>query len=991
MKKIYKSSLLLSLLLVVSLTYGQRTVTGTVTDAATGEGLIGVNVVVPGTTIGAVSDIDGNFSIKLAEGETQLEVSYIGYETQTIDATGNVINIALSAGSVLDEVVVIGYGTAKRRNVAGAVASLSSKDFNKGLIASPEQLIQGKFAGVQVTTNSGEPGAGINVRIRGTTSIRNGNNPLYVIDGIPLSGDDATAGGRGGQFGSSTARNSLNFLNPNNIQSIDILKDPTTTAIYGSRGANGVVVISTKTGLANRGVEYNFTVGFSDITKKYNILSAEEYRTTEGANILTKDTVGSVASNVDWQDEILQTGVSTNHSVAFGSGNSDGDYRVSFGFSDQNGIVKESSFQRISAGLSANKKLFNGRLKIGAGLDIASINDQFPLITDNAGFEGDLLAAALKSNPTANIYIPDSLDKNGNKIPEQLSVSEPNPIAMLQYSDLRANTLRALARINADLLITEGLTWKNIVGLDKSLSKRTDAYSSNLQAQGIADRGRLYIADLQRNNNTWSSFLDFNRDFGNIELNALAGYEYQKINRYSSDILVTDFATDNLDLMLNNMSYGVSAIPINSSRPIDELQSVFARVNVGLNNKLYLNGSVRVDGSTRFGSGSRYGIFPAISAKYILIEESGSINNIAVRASYGATGNQEFDHNLYSLRLRNSDNDFPDGGGPATTGGQANEAFENENLQWESTQQFGAGTDFAFLNYKLTGSLDVYRKNTQNLLLKVDAAQPAPAPFSWENVDGDIVNFGLELALDYLAVNNSNFTWDIGTVIGYNTNTVRNLANTYNTATINGQGLTGAYAQRIANDQPLFAYFLREFGGYDDNGISIYPEGDVQKFVGASPIPKVNVGLTNTLKFNKFDLNFFLNGLFGYHLYSNTENAFFTKGAFNNGRNVTADVINSNEGSLNAPDVSTRFLYKGDFVRLQNLTLGYTLPINTDFVDGIRIFLTGSNLLTFTSYPFQDPEVNVNKSLDGIPSFGIDYTAYPRARTIQLGANINFK
>lgn len=992
MKKFYKSYLILSLLFVASFTYGQRIVTGTVTDSKTGDGLIGVNIVVPGTSNGAVTDIDGNFSINLAEGETQLEVSYIGYETQTVDATSAVVNVLLSQGSILDEVVVIGYGTAKRRDVAGAVASLGAKDFNAGLIASPEQLIQGKFAGVQIGSNSGEPGGGMNVRIRGTSSIRNGNGPLYVVDGIPLDGGQISAAGKNGLFGTSSARNPLNFLAPSNIQSVDILKDPSTTAIYGSRGANGVILITTKKGQFNQGVNYTFDIGLSGISKKYDILTGEEYRAAEGANILTKDTIGSVASNVDWQDEIFQTGLATNHTLSFGGGDAESDYRISLSLSDQNGIVKESGFQRIAANISGSKKFLDGRLKIGAGIDVASLKDQYALITDNAGFEGDLLAAALKSNPTANIYIPDSLDEAGNKVPQQLSLSEPNPVAILQYTEDVGSTLRMLARVTADLTITDGLVWRNIMGLDRSQSKRNAAFSSNLAFQGIENKGRLYISDLERNNSLWTSYLDFNKEFNSFDLGLLAGYEYQKFDRYDSFFLISDFTTGNLNTMINNFSNGNLAVPINSSNPIDELQSFFAKATLGLNDRLYINASFRADGSTRFGENNRYGFFPAISAKYIAIEDGGVFDNLSIRAGYGATGNQEILSNLHTQRDRYNDTDLGDGADATPQGnGQQSVAFENADLRWESTVQIGGGIDFSLLDYKLTGSLDLYRKNTNDLLLKVEAAQPSPRPFNWVNVDGDVINQGVELQLDYLAVDNGKFSWDVGAVFGYNSNEVKNLASSINTGEINGQGLTGAFAQRIDNGQPLYAFFLREFDGYDENGVTKYKDGDVQRFTGASPLPKVNAGLTNSIRFNNLDFNFFLNGLFGHYIYSNDENAYFTKGSFNNGRNVTKDVIDSDEGPLNAPDVSTRFLYKGDFVRLQSASLGYSIPVSSNYVSDIRLFVNGQNLFTITGYPFQDPEVNVNKAIDDIPSFGIDYTAYPRARTILFGASINFK
>ncbi|MEO1627709.1 MAG: hypothetical protein AAFV25_21345 [Bacteroidota bacterium] len=402
---------------------------------------------------------------------------------------------------------------------------------------------------------------------------------------------------------------------------------------------------------------------------------------------------------------------------------------------------------------------------------------------------------------------------------------------------------------------------------------------------------------------------------------------------------------------------------------------------------------MRADGSTRFGSDNRYGYFPSAAFKWRLIEESfvpELFSDLGLRLGYGITGNQEIPHNLYTSRQRFNDNAINNGGDQVDPGGLDNVAFENPGLKWESTSQLNVGLDFAFLNYRLSGSLDYYYKNTNDLLIRIDAAQPAPAPFQWDNLDADVINTGVELGLNFVVVDKSNFQWDVNGNVSYNKNEVRNFKGLINTGDIDGQGLTGAFAQRIADGQPLFAYFLREFGGYDDNGISVYPNGDFQEFVGSSPLPTWNAGLTNTFRYGNFDLSIFFSGQFGFSIYSNTANAFFTAGSLANGRNVTADIVNNGEGNLNAPDVSTRFLEKGDFVRLQNVSLGYNVKLNSDKVSSLRFFVTGQNLALFTGYSGQDPEVNVNKAINDVPSLGIDYTPYPRSRIFTLGANVSF-
>jgi len=410
--------------------------------------------------------------------------------------------------------------------------------------------------------------------------------------------------------------------------------------------------------------------------------------------------------------------------------------------------------------------------------------------------------------------------------------------------------------------------------------------------------------------------------------------------------------------------------------------------------ELYLiTASIRADGSTRFGDGNQYGYFPSFAFKWRIIQESfapDAFDDLGLRLGWGLTGNQEIPHNLFQQRQRYGNWDI-DNGGNLQGGGLGTVAFPNPDLKWESTSQFNIGIDWAVMNYRLSGTLDFYRKNTNDLLFLINAAQPAVSPFIWTNLDADVINQGVELGINYVAVDKPGFRWDVNFNVAYNNNEVQNLIGVYDTGGINGQGLTGAFVQRIASDQPLYAFFVRQFGGFDDQGNSLYPNGDVQEFTGDSPLPTWNTGITNSFSFGNVDFSFFFTGQFGHSIYSNTENAFFTQGSLANGRNVTSKVVNNGEGALNAPDVSTRFLQNGSFMRLQNVSLGYNVPLgNNGVIRSLRLYLTGQNLFVITGYDGQDPEVNTNKSLNGIPSAGIDYTSYPRARTFTFGANVSF-
>jgi iron complex outermembrane receptor protein len=969
-------------------------VSGKVTDAKTG-GIPGVTITVKGTTKGTNTDVEGNYQISVP-GNATLTFSAIGYETKDV-AVGSksVIDVVLSEDiKALEEVVVVGYGTVKKKDATGAVSALGSKDFQKGIVSSPEQLMQGRVAGVQITQSSGEPGGGINVRIRGTSSVLGGNNPLFVVDGVPLSGDNTSSGGDNQGVGRQPAKNPLNFLNPDDIASMDILKDASATAIYGSRGANGVVLITTKKGRGKGSLDYGYSLGISSITKKYDLLNAAEYRAAGGQD---------QGADTDWQDVLFRTALTHQHNLSYGGGDASGNYRFSLGYLDQEGIVQTSNMKRYSIGFSGQKKFINDKLTIGSNLNFANTIDAGVPISENIGFEGDLMGSILKANPTRAVF-------NADGTYNQVTNSEPNPAAFVNLSKDRNNTLRALGNINAELEIVKGLKFKTVLGFDKSMASRKQAYSRDLFVTGIRDLGRVYIRDVETNNELWENYFTYDKEFGNVTLNALLGYSYQSFEIGTKNVTATRFRTNDLDLMINNLAIAgtvtpkdetavatVGSVIQNSSYVKDELQSYFGRVNLafGANSKYLFTGTLRVDGSSKFGGNNKYGYFPSGAFKWKIVEENfipkDVFTDLSLRIGYGLTGNQAIPHNVYDRRDRYGDYTINDTGTNISGGGSGAVAFNNPDLKWESTVASNLGIDFSFFKGRLGGSIDLYNKSTRDLLFKVIAAQPAPNPFVYRNLDTEIQNRGIELGLNAAIVDGKKFSWEALFNISYNKNLIKDLQGSYQTGEINGQGLSGAFAQQLEAGQPLFAYYLRDFQGFDENGKPKYAVGDdEQMFIGKSPLPKVTAGLTNNLRYGNFDLSLFFNGVFGNYIYSNTRNAFFTIGSFENGRNVTKDVIGNGESSAYSPEVSTRFLEKGDFVRLQNLTLGYRVPVKSKVISNARIFITGQNLLTFTNYSGQDPEVNTNKEKDGIPSFGIDYTAYPRARTWTIGANISF-
>lgn len=963
-------------------------VTGTILDE-NGVPLPGANILEKGTTNGTQTDFDGNYSIALQNKDATLVVSYIGYTTKEVSVGSQVtINIVLQENAEgLNEVVIIGYGQIKAGDATGAVSTLKPEDMNGGLISSPGQLIQGRTSGVQVTSNSGEPGGGISIRIRGTGSIRSGNSPLFVVDGVPLSNDDVGLSGNTPGSGSSSARNPLNFINPKDIASIDILKDASATAIYGSRGANGVVIITTKKGSGNGSFDYSYTLSVGEITEKYDVGNAEEFLAGY-ARVGGTDPNINQGATTDWQDEIFRTAISETHELSYGGGNESGDYRFSFSYADQEGIVRQSGMERITGRFNGSKKLFNDRVKISTQLTISDIEDNHSPITDNSNHQGDLLAGALKTNPTWPV-------RNSDGSFFQPDRNNPNPVAFLELSKDFSNTLKLLGSFSADVKIADWVSFKTVYGIDRSSSTRSSAYSNELVAPGVDEaNGRAFIGTLQTDNLIWENYFTFNKNFENIGLdfNAVLGYSYQRFDTWGNGVQAADFRVSDLDVMLNNItSANVSAADY-SFRTEDELESYFTRLNFVYKDKYLLTSTVRIDGSTKFGDNNTTGTFPSMAFKWKISNESFApsiFSHLNLRAGWGITGNQSIPHNLYTGRRRFGDTTYDLATNTILRGETSVVTFENPNLQWEETTQVGVGLEFGFMKNRLRGSVDYYHKNTTDLLVRLGAAEPAPQEFVWQNLDADVINKGVEFELEYDVINKDDFGWTVVTNASFNDNVVENFEFGFlNTGAIQGQGLSGTFVQRIQNGHSLFSYYLPEFTGFNSAGEATFGE---TKFTGDTPLPTATAALTNTFRYKNFDLSIFFNGQFGHSVYSNTANAFFSGSSVSSGRNATNAVLSGVESSTSPLNVSTLYLEKADFVRLQDLTFGYNLELgDNSYVRSLRFSLTGQNLFTITNYSGQDPEVNTSKPIDGIPSFGIDYTPYPRVRTISFGLNASF-
>lgn len=528
--------------------------------------------------------------------------------------------------------------------------------------------------------------------------------------------------------------------------------------------------------------------------------------------------------------------------------------------------------------------------------------------------------------------------------------------------------------------------------MDKSTSSSNSAQSRLFLSGPTQGIGRAQLNEFDLTNTTWESYFTYNKEFGDDVLNLTLGHSYQEFIRETIFLEGSQFETTNLFLMVNNIARAQN-FAANSTGETDELQSFFFRSNYSLDGKFNFSGTVRIDGSSRFGGNNKYGTFGAVGASWEMSQEDWFpefFDRFKLRAAYGVTGNQEgLGSNQFTQRERFGTVNA--GGNPATTGIVA---FQNDDLKWEENEQINIGVDFAILDSKITGSLEYYNRTTTDFLLQIQSAQPADQPFFFQNVDGDIVNKGVELSLNVAAVETEDFGWNFNVNVGYNDNMLENYSGPdIQAGAINGPGLTGAFAQQLSNDQPLFSFFVRDWQGLDADGNNIFGNNAVQSFIGESALPDVTLGITQNLNYKNWDLSLFFNGLFGQSIYSNDRNAFSTIGNLSQGRNVFASVLPlvGVENPFNPAEVSSRFLEDGSFLRLQNITLGHNFPLSENSIfSSLRVFATAQNVFVLTDYSGQDPEVSTPRTLNNVPSLGIDLTAYPRPTTLSFGFNASF-
>lgn len=961
----------------------QRQIAGTVKDAK-GTAVASVSVVIKGGNASTITAEDGSFKISAKTGDV-LVLSAVSFETAEVKITSSSsYDVVLTSSSVaLTDVVVVGYGTQKKKDVTGAVKSLKAESFNKGIINSPQQLLQGKVSGVNVTSVSGEPGVQQGITIRGPGGVRTSNTPLFVVDGIPL---DNNLTGRG---------DPLNFLNPQDIESMDVLKDASATAIYGSRGANGVVIITTRKGKAGSSqLNFSSSLGISKIARKLPVFTAAEFRSEVPKTGATIDDKGA---STDWQDEIFRTAVTQDYNLSLSGGAEKLTYYGSFGMQKQEGIIKRNNINRYSGRFNASQKFWSDRLVIDVNLAVNQTKNDRP-------FFSALLGQAIANNPTYP-----ARDANGNPL---FVAGVNNPLFSIDGEGEMSTINRVIGSISPSLTIVKGLVYKLNFGIDNS--NGTNDIQSKPNVTPFRE-GRLETFYNYNRNRLIENYLTYNWVKNPHNVSALAGHSYQRIFLQGRNYSINRFTFGGVEPQYNPGTGQL--LDLATNRPggfavINELQSFFGRVTYQYNNKYLATVNFRADGSTKFGKNNKYGYFPSFSLGWKITEEefmkNSIFSNLKLRAGWGITGNQEIPEKqtqpLFTSSTAGNQSYplYPSGAYPA---GTIYVRLANPNLQWETSTQIDVGLDFSLNNIGLSGTIDYFRKVTNNILLAVPPADPiVPASTVWTNVeDMNIINQGVELELDYKH-NGKTFGYNVGGNVTFIKNKVENSPYTViTTGLAAGAGLTASPLNGYINGEPIGTFYLNRWEGIGANGQSIYFDKDKNgstytdndRIAAGTALPNIIYSFYGGVTVKGFDFNFNMNGVSGNKVYDLTANSTFTKVNLSRSGNTTAEAVAvANESASNAAPISTRYLKNGAFLRMNNMSLGYN--VNTSklgvnkWVANLRVFVTAQNLFVITDYNGYDPEVNTDRNREGVISYGIDYLSYPKAKSFIFGLNLSF-
>lgn len=973
-----------SLLLCSTAAMAQSQKSGVIKDA-NGEPLIGVTVLEQGTSNGTVTDVNGRYTLKTTKPNAKLKVSYIGYESQVITPGQSV---TLSANdATLNEVVVVGYGTMRRKDVTSSITTVNAKDLDKGVYTDPAQMLQGKVAGL-VISSSGDPNGSSSITLRGSSSLREGEamQPYYVIDGIP--GMD------------------ISMVAPDDIESIDVLRDATATAIYGSKAANGVIIITTKKGTEGKtNVSYSGYVAFDNALKTLDMASAAELRASG-------EVVEDEGANTDWQDEVLRTGVSHNHNLSISGGNKQTKYIASLNYIDHDGVIRGTEMNRVNGRALITTKVLKDRLTLSAGINaMRGVHKGVPV-----GRNGESVLDAM------NYYSPTNPVRNedGSWFKSDIGSQNYNPLSMINEDSNEFEWRRMQYIGKASLDIIDGL----VLNANYSYNSKQKVYSyynsSLSQLPYGGTKGKAHRDTRLGHDQTFETYLNYDLTLAKVhKLSLMAGYSWEeRVNNDGFGVSVYNFYNDQLgfkNLAYGNFINGMSDVDSGVEEIVRNI-SFYGRANYSYDGKYLLQATVRRDGSSVFGANNRWGTFPSVSAAWNIAEESfmkdGIFDQLKLRAGYGVSGNAlGFGaYSAYTLFGLNSGSSFTYNGVTyskieATQNG-------NKDLKWETTKMFNVGVDFAFLDSRLSGSIEFYSKKTSDLIWSYDVSTNIyPVGYMNANV-GDITNTGIELTINAVPVKTKDFTWQTTVNLAHNKNKVDKLSNKkfsvdykdWGDPNIGGISSNGE-VERIKEGESLGTFWTYEWAGYNDHGQSTYyvhdattgertgevtttPEKKDKTKVGCA-LPKVTYGWNNTLTYKKWALTAFFQGNIGNKIMNATRAHYSNKALLSAGKNVLADALKdkyfTSDNTYYYP--SDRYLENGSFFRLSTLSLAYTFDNFDGWLKSVQVYGTAKNVFTITGYKGLDPDIN----LGGLePGLDKRETFYPHTRSFILGVKVNF-
>lgn len=998
--------LMVCLLLVSLFGFSQDiTVSGAVVDEA-GVPIPAVNVVVKNTTIGVTSDFDGNYTIN-TPNDAVLVFSSLGFATQEVEVQGrSTVNITMAEDVTgLDEVVVVGYGTQTKKELTSSVASVGEEDFIEGFNVTASQAIQGKVAGLNIQEGSGAPGGSARITIRGNTSIASNTQPLFIVDGVPI-GSGGNAGATAGGVNAVNTVNPFDYLNPNDIKSISVLKGPSAIAIYGNRGSNGVILITTNSGIAQKGY-----VNFSTVTtvttpgKRIDVFSPEEYRARAAQENITFTDYGA---STDWQDEIVSTAITTQYNLSAGGGNEKSTYFGSMSWTNEEGTVLGSENKRLTGRVRYTQKALNDRLNFDLNVNYSSISTDFSPVQVSGGGSATppIFGMALKYNPTAPVYNDDGTFFEVG-FPNR-EFWNPVAFALQQTDNLKRDTFVSGLNITYDL-IPETLKVTGTFNYFKENALRTLLFPPNSQRGADAGGGVALKRTTNNANFLGEGTLAYTKTFGEKNnIDAVIGYSYQDIYFDGTQVRQTDLLSDVIGVNIIGQGDPNSLAVNVFESPTNRIKSFFGRINYDFDKKYFLTAVFRRDGSSRFSRGEPWGNFPSFAAAWRLSEEdmfAGSeiLNELKIRGEWGVVGN----NNIPGLETVSTLQLSYDGQSYVATPNR----IGNPNLTWETTTTTNFGVDFGLFNNRLSGSIDYYNKVTEDLFLT--ALVPAPTIDGNLLINGgEMTNSGLEVALSsslIQAKEPGGFDLGMDFVMAYNKNEITSLeGNGFDTEFISygsffGPSFVGDNGFRIEEGQALHSFYGPEYAGLnaDGNETFLTEDGSVtdditqaeEKYLG-NAIPDVTYSLTANMRYKRFDLSAQLRGAAGAQIVNNTLMEWGQPTFLSSGNNIVrGGILEPNANLTTVHEFSSRFVSDADFLRLENLSLGYNF--NVDKLNGVnklRIYFSGRNLFTITGYEGGDPESFSDSRNDANVSaiYGVDFLNYPRPRIYSIGLNVNF-